>query len=263
MADENDGKSGEGAGDGGATPENPNEPGGAEGSTGESTPSDVNLISADILPEALRGRSEGELKFLLDSMVTTTVNQRDEIAGLKHKLGEIDARTKEPPTPPEPDPYEGESTEDLMLKDPTAAVKRVLGELGIFDQLSGASSRLGTVEMDRVAGEFPDFEEHRESVETLVTEMNLPKTSENIRGAYLLSLGNKTHLDRVKATQAVNPASIDPSPPGGGEGSKNDVTLTELQKEFARGLNMTDEAYASAMVNEAEIPVPIGGGKHG
>ena len=211
-------------------------------------------ISLDVLPEELRDRPEAEQKFLLEHMVTGLASRNKEVDELKTQLFELKGAVEANKKPPEPDPHEDKSMEELMLEDSSAAMDRYMESRGYVKAFDGLSSRVDSAEYAMVAAEIEDFAEYEEDVKELLKEGNIAPTRANVQGVYAMAVGQRVvqarELKRREAGSTLPPSSP-PSPDGDKEEAK---FVSALEEEIATAHGMNAEQWKE---NQADIPMKL------
>lgn len=285
MASEGDrAGAGGGGGTGDVPPEGQRKGGEAKG-TGQdggggsgSGSGDVKTVPINILPEPLRNRPQKEVQYLLENMVRATQNTAKENQELKKQLKELKGDGRGKPTSTHQaggsEDAGGEGTEDLpleelILKDPAAAVRKVIQE-NYGDDLSELSEGVGESMYHTFRNEIPDFREYEDDIRKILNESGARPNKENIQGAYLLAVGRKTVEERQRANREQDSVET-----GGGappdEGDQRNKTLTPLEKEVAQGLYPNDpdaekrylEAREKWREGKFEVKVPDGSPRGG
>lgn len=237
-----------------ATPESGTGPGGAQGappnagngSTGNSggnaapdrAGSQANGVPVDALPVELRGKTPAEIKVILDTTFKTLgkVNQTNK--ELQEKLMKLSGQQAAPPTEKKPD----RPLEEEILENPEAAVLRVLEKHGLSDRFSKLETKTGEMTLRLVRADLDDFDKYEQTINEILTEGNLARTEENIRGAYVMAVGQEALEMKKRAREmADNPEKVGEN----GEPERKKVQLTPQEEEFARGMNMDPEKYVA------------------
>lgn len=211
-------------------------------------------ISVDVLPAELRDRPEAEQKFLLEHMVTGLASRNTEVEALKLQLAELTGTVNANKAPPEPDPHEGKTMEELMLEDSDAALDRYMEKRGYVKAFTGLESRVDSAEYSMVAADIDDFEEHREAVDLLLKEGKLAPTRANVRGAYTMVIGAEAlkakELVRREAGNTLPPSS--PPPPEGDDVEA--VFVSSLEEEIATSHGMSAKEWKES---QADVPMKL------
>lgn len=251
-------------GKGGGEPpkKDPPKSGGDKGGDGGDPSGDEprKAVSLDVLPEALRDRSEAEQKFLLESMVQSLGKRNREVEQLKEKLANLEGRVSAtPPKDPEPDPHEGKTITELMLEDSEAALDKYMESRGYVKAFDGLAGRVASTEYEMVKSTIDDFDEYEEDIQAILKEGDLPPTRENVRGAYTMAVGART-LAEKQARHRGTGGSLPPSPPEPPEGGDDDEVKwkSDLEKEIAHAHGVTDpkEWQANSYDKPMELKLP-------
>lgn len=273
MADENGAQDragdGEGAGDsrgrGDGTPsrEAPTGNAGDTTSNAGAAPSTAarSSVPLDALPEALRGQPDDVIRFTLNKMVeslsTTNARNRELEAQLKNGKGipgqatssNAPESTKEEVKPAKP-------LDEWLLEDPDAALDHFIKTKygGVFDQVNQVSDRVSRAELSSIRAEVDDFAEYEEEVNNILDSSGTPKTRENILGAYVMAVGNKTIETKRRASRAANNpergANDQPTP-------EKDYRKTELSEEIRTGLGITEEDYYEKFSDPSKLEIKV------
>jgi len=186
----------------------------------ETPPTPVpNTIPLEVLPEELRGKSQAEIKFMLERMADSTVSSSQQIRELREQLEAVRSRVEE--KPPEPDPFAEVSDEELIVQNPSAAIKRVLEREGLLARFDGLAGTVQETIWDTVRTQIPDFGEHEDNIKAMLKQTGTPVTRQNVVSAYTMSVGMKALQERNRKTRE-NINRVDPEPP------KDDDKLPEL-----------------------------------
>lgn len=159
-------------------------------------------IPLDVLPEELRGRSQAEIKFMLERMADSTASSSAQIRELREQLESVRHKVEAPP--PEPDPFEEVSDEELIVQNPTAAIKRVLEREGLLAKFDGLAGTVQQTVYESVKREIPDFAEHEETITQMLKQTNTPVTRQNLIGAYTMSVGMKTLQEKQRSSRKAS-----------------------------------------------------------
>lgn len=266
MAGEQDaarggGTAGTGQGESGAKPEGgqPASPpasgagaGGAGKPTGDAGGAGKPVgISPDILPKELQGRSEAEIKFVLANMVSSLQKQNQRIKELEGKGGtpaEEKPKAEEKPVKP---------LEERILEDPEGVIDEVVRKR-YGSVIQSLESGVGSSVLSAVRSEVDDFKEHEDDVLDLLTEAGLPKTRENLLGAYTQVVGMKTLEERRQQKQQNIGIESGGGRPADEDKSKPKLTELEDEIRIAHGMSVEDwHKYRSDEV-VSSIRVPTG-----
>jgi hypothetical protein len=177
-------------------------------------------VPVSVLPEEIRGKSESELAVILDRMSRTTIEgaqAKQRVTQLEAQLAEARASATPRHARVEPEvPDDFDLTEAIVSgneEDVEKAVLHVLakrGLLGRFEQVESAIGNVGgETAMMRAQRELTDFDEYSETVEAIIRDTDgggenpVPRTWNNVRGAYIMARGLK---DLERAKKAALPA---------------------------------------------------------
>lgn len=223
-------------------------------------------IPIDALPEDLRSKSVDELKTLFSSLsVVGTIKTEND--SLKTRLAALEARMEKPEKPAEPvKTGEEPPLEDVVFKDTKAAVKRAIKELGYEEALTNvdrkATNAEGRAARMMVKQSFPDFDDYAADVDTILENTGAAPTEANIRGAYVMAVGNRALMERGRGERkrAAAHGAEPPTPPE--RRTKKVKELTDTEDEFRRGWGMDKETFIAAMeTKELNVEVPTGKAK--
>lgn len=241
---------------GGGKGEEPPKKGEKEG--GEKPPKPNDSLPRDILPEEFRDRPASEVRFLLKRMAEGMGERNQQVSELREQLAELKGRLDaEPPSPDEPEEYQDLSDEDLMVKDPEAAVDRILRRKGYLDRFERAEARINETEFDVVASRIPDFSEYEEDVRSILKDSKSPATRQNILGAYTMAVGERAIKEKMRSERKRG--ETEETKPPGEKGKDEHPPLTGLELEIfeASGMSREDwERYRSG--KPVDIKVPTG-----
>lgn len=260
MAGEQDERAGGGAAgtdqgkQGGEPAKQPSPAGGAGGSgTGERAGVEGGAgkpvgLNPEILPEALRGKSEAEVKFVLNNMVSSLQKQNQRIKEMEAKQ---QAPQKEEKEEKPAKPYE-----ERILEDPEGTIAEIV-QKRFGGQIQQLEDGVGSSTISAVRSEVDDFNEYEDEVMSLLEEAGAPKTRQNLLGAYTMAVGHRALQERRQAQQkSVGMEKGEGGPP---EDSKK-VKMSELEREIAQAHGMTDEDWTKYRDSDLsdEIRVPTG-----
>lgn len=221
------------------------------------TPAPTPSIPVEVLPEALRGKSEAEIRFTLNNLVEAVTSSNQRTRELEERLREFSQKEPEPtPRPATP----AKPLEEWILEDPEAALEHWANQRfgGALNQLKEVENRVGDAEFSSVARELDDFSEFEEDVRSILKESKVPKTRQNIIGAYTLAVGRRAIEERKRgARKGATMETATPEPPKPSEPSYKKDNLSE-EIRLAMGMSEKEyyETYAGSQ--EVEIKVPTG-----
>jgi hypothetical protein len=214
------------------------EGGGEEPSTG---------LTPDVLPEFLRGRSAEEIKAAIHQAFQGSQIANKELKELRRDLESLRGE-KKPEAPAEPE----KPLEELLYENPEEAIDRVIRKR-YGDRFESLEGRVGSTVFATVKSEFDDFDEHEEEVKELISSSGAQPTRENILGAYQMVVGRKA----LEARQQAKRKSVNPERPKRKPETPAGPKLSDLEREIARGMGMTDEDYAAGRDNDYfDVKVP-------
>ena len=156
-------------------------------------------IPLDVIPEELRDRSAGEIKYLLNRMADSTASSAGQIKELQTQLQAVQTQVNE--VPAEPDPDDEVTDEELMQNNPEKAILRIMGRNGMLDRFDAVEQRAGESITALVSQDYEDFGEHEETINTVLASANVARSRENIEAAYAMSVGMKEIDRRRHATK--------------------------------------------------------------
>lgn len=232
--------------------------------------SGVGGLPLDVLPEPMRGMPANQIKFILQNATTAVQNTAKENRRLQAQLEELQkggGKKRGPGRPPKQADTgqddggdEGEDDFESMMKtNPKQAIAMAVQE-AFGQEIGSLREGVGDVYFSQMRQEFPDFKDHEDTVREIIETQQVPANKDNLRGAYLMAKGHAAvQAERQKTTQDDNVEAGTNRPAEGKDAKKE---LTSLQKEIARGLNMTDEQYIAAQDSWESgnhgIKVPMG-----
>ena len=206
-------------------------------------------ISADILPEDLKGLPEAEIKFHLTQMVSALSASSEKIGTLERELRAVQAPPKKE-EPKEPD----KPLEEMILEDPEAAVMVVLERAGLVDRFSRLESQVGESAFTIIAAKVPNFAEYEDSVRAILKESKVLSTPENIMGALQMSIGRKAlENEEREARKKLNTVIPKDTPP---EDPTDHPAMTALEKEIFGASDMTEDEWFKNKAGGFDIKVP-------
>jgi hypothetical protein len=251
-----------GGGGNGAPAGTPAQPAGSSPQGAAAAPSPGTAIPVDVLPEQLRGQPENVIKFTLNKMVESlsATNRRNQEleAELKKRMGSSPPPGQAQPAPAQP---EGEKKpakplDQWLLEEPEAALDHfVRSRYGnIFTQLDQLNERTGRAELSSVRAEIDDFAEFEGEVDEILTQSNTPKTRENILGAYIMAVGNRTLEEKKRARRAANnperAAVENPTP-------EKKYNKTALSEEIRTGLGISEDDYYEKFADSSKLEIKV------
>lgn len=220
-----------------------------EGGDPPKDPPEPTKVSADILPDDLKGLPEAEIKFHLNQMVSGLRTSSEKIGTLEKELREVQAPVKKEEKK-EPD----KSLEEMILDDPEGAVMVVLERAGLVDRFSRLESQVGESAFTVIAAKVPNFTEHEDAVRTILKDSKVLSTPENIMGALQMAIGRKAlETEEREARKKLNTV-IPKEPP-----DKDTVvhpTMTGLEKEIFGASGMTEKEWFENKAGGFDIKVP-------
>lgn len=218
---------------------------GGTGAGGTATPVQPRVVPEEILPEALRGKSPQEQKFVLQQMVST--------------LGELRSRVKELERGPAPAPKEEPKPdqrppEERILEEPEKVIAEVVERL-YGPVVTTLQSGVEEITESVSASDISDWADVKDEVFDILKEAGAPKTKANIAQAYEVVVGRHTLAQRRQtAAAALNPdIPVDkPTNPPAKE-------LVGLEKEIFEASKMSREEWDRyGNPDNFEIKVPTG-----
>jgi len=211
-------------------------------------------IPLSALPPEFKDKSLPEIQFMIGRMAGALTNQGEINRSLTQELADLKAT---PPEPPEPDPYEGKTFDEVFAEDPKAGVMRVLKETGMIDRFNNTVGTVGDMLVDQVAGTIDGFAPYTEEVKEILKSSGVvgdAVTKDLIVGAYSMAVGTRQlEAEAKKKRELGNPEIPTSDPP---EGEEELPELTGLEKEIFEGLGMKRERYEAMKSRDIEIKVP-------
>lgn len=207
-------------------------------------------LSPDVLPEDLRGKSEAEIRFMLNQMVTGTKGAAKKIQELENKLRQMEEKPKEPEKPKRP-------YEERILDEPDAVIEEIVRERfgGTINELQKQTGEaaFATVKTDP---RFSDFGEYEDEIREILSEAQMPATRENIMGAYTMAVGQKTLQEREAQKRQQQNQGIER---GGDPPPAEDKTpeITGLEREVMIASGFTDEKEWLKYKNTGDVAASI------
>jgi hypothetical protein len=213
-----------------------------------SGPPEVRGVPEDALPEFLRGRSPDEVRRAIDEAFQGARTANSELRNLKSEMDEIKSnlgkKDKEPEQPEKP-------LDELLYENPEEAIARVI-QKRYGSRFAGLEEQVGSTVFATVRNELPDFDDYEDDVRSLLAESRAPATRANIVGAYKMVLGDRAMQQRAQASRrAANPEKPKPKPP---ESKK--AKLSDLEKDIAKGLGVSEEKYLENRDKPMNVRVP-------
>lgn len=210
-------------------------------------------ISAEVLPEDLRGLPEAEIKFHLGRMVDGLRKNNETVRSLQEQLEQFKRapkeEQKEPPKPKKP-------LDEMILEDPEAAIMDVLEKAGLVDRFARVEKQVGDSVFSFVASKIPDFDEYEDDVREILDKGNLPKTQENVLGALEMVIGRRILEEKARGSRKKQNTHI---PKDDSETKKTKGKLPELhglEKEIFSSSGMTREEWERHKKGGYDIEVP-------
>lgn len=263
--EENAGNAGGNGGDAGPPPESGQGSQGGEGDEGLSgdAAGQAQAFPVDTLPEQLRGRSPAEVKLILGQMVSGIQSGAAEL----QRLREENERLRSGPGIATPAPKKEEpeeALEEMILKDPAKAVAKIVEER-YGKRFTELESGAGEGIFAYMRGQDPTFAEYEPDVREALRKSGSPINQQSVHAAFLMTAGQKA-LEMRKNAESKKTAGAEKGGSGDKEGGKKkEPTLTELEKEVARGMRIDEKKYAEAKKawndGSFKINVPTGAAK--
>ena len=247
VQDEEVDPSGEGGGGGDPPTDPPTDP-------PKDPPSDPPSIPLDVIPEELRGKSEAEMKYLLSHMADSTATGATQIRALQDQLTGLQEQISSPP-PAEPDPDDELSDEELISSNPEKAVLRIMERTGIVDRFTRVETEVVDTVVNQVARDFDDFQEHQDQIEAVLKQTGVPRTRNNVIGAYTMALGLAQIKKREEAKKTQS--SLDPTPPKGSDEADDPKVLTGLAADIFDSSGMSREEWDKLSGDEEELGIKV------
>ena len=166
-------------------------------------------VPLDVIPEELRDRSAGEIKYLLNRMADSTATSAGQIRQLQTQLNDVQTQVNE--VPAEPDPDEDVTDEELMQSNPEKAILRIMDRNGMLSRFDAVEERVGDSVTALVAQDYDDFSEHEETINTVLANGNIARSRQNIEAAYAMSVGMK-EIDRRKHVTKTRNSMVQSTP---------------------------------------------------
>lgn len=218
-------------------------------------PPAVPTIPMSVLPEDLQGKSEAEVKFILERMATSVVTGNDTTRELRDQLQALTDQVNA--APPEVDEHEDVSDEDLIVTDPTAAVMRILKREGVTKRFADVEERTGEGMIMAVGRSIPDFDEYEDDVRAIMQSTGVPMDNANIRGSYTMAVGLRAIKDREEATRKA--ASMSDPPPPEIDDATTYPAMTGLEKEIFDSSGMSRKEWEGHKADDQiDVEVPLG-----
>lgn len=219
------------------------------------------MIPAEALPEQLRGRQPSEIKLILDHTVAAVQRAADENRRLKEELDTSRSRGISTPTGTGGEEKPTKPLEELILENPEEAIDQVI-QKRYGRRLAELDSNVGEAVYDSLRNREPGFAEYEDEVREALRRGNLPAKRDHIVGAFLMAAGRKALEEkRQKNDPGKATASAGGSRTRDEKPEKQDK-LTDLDREVAREMRMSEEKYAGAKKKAAsgsfDIKVPDG-----
>lgn len=205
------------------------EPGGDEEGGQQADPPEDTGAWRPGLPDEWKGKTEQEIATLWGSAASVLSAKNDEVETLKRTLAERDTVVNDPPPPPpEEEPIDFRS---MIFDDPEKAIDAYLNKkYGTrFTDLERSRSDLALMKVEK---EFSDFDEHRDTIEQIVSRKpGGPATEHDVRAAYLMAKGlSVLEAEKEAARQIHNEPPSPPKPP------EKKVEATELEAEVSKAM---------------------------
>lgn len=207
-------------------------------------------IPVDSLPEDMRDKSPAEINRMWQTAAAVLAAKNDEVEQLNTRLRALEeAKTKEPP---EPDPTEGVDLKEMIYDDPEKAVEiafqRVYGKE--FQRVESAVSDTVLMKVAKEIG--PDFDKHEDKIRAILAGSKGPVTPDTVHGAYLMAKG----LSTVEYEREARKKAAESEPPTPEVKDSDLPQLTDLDKQIARGMGMSEEEYIKYSGEYIEVEVP-------
>ena len=212
-------------------------------------------IPLSSLPEDMRNMSIPEIQFSLGRLVTTIKSQGENNERLRQELQDAKAL---PPAPPEPDPHEGKTLQEIFEEDAEAGVMHVLQKRGMLQRFDSTVGVVGELVVDQVAASVAGFKGYEVEVKDILKESGVVGenvTREAVLGAYTMAVGARTLKEKSSRDRELqNPETPTGDPP---EPTSDLPELVGLEKEIFVSSGMTRERYEAMKADDVEIKTPI------
>lgn len=228
-----------------------------EGQPGGSPPSGgVPGLPLDVLPEALRGKSEAEIRSTLDSVFRLA---KDAVPTIKTLQAELEKIKREPPSKPAEPEKPRRPISDRLLDDKEAEealdeyfAKRAGPALKKIEELE---SRVSDAQLASVRSEVPDFDNYEGQINEILESQGLPRTKENVLGAYTMALGLEQIEARKLQGRKATGGSETPTPER--EAPKKAFRKTALSEEIRTSSGLSEEDFYQKFSRDADFNVKV------
>lgn len=212
-------------------------------------------LNPDVLPKDLQGKSEAEIRFMLNQMVTGTKTAAKRVQELEQRLQEMESKPKEPEKPKRP-------YEERILDEPDAVIEEIVRERfgGTISELQKQTGEAAFAAVKQNP-QFEDFGEYEDTIREMLEEANAPANQQNIMGAYTMAVGQKALEERQQKKREVESQGIerggDPPPP---KNDKPEIQGLEREIMIASGFSDEDDwrRYKNSDDVAGMIRVPTG-----
>jgi Asp-tRNA(Asn)/Glu-tRNA(Gln) amidotransferase A subunit family amidase len=207
------------------------------------------------MPEEWKGKSKSEITSLWTSAATVLDAKNAEVEALRQQLEA--ARTQREYTAPPPPPVPQEDPVDfrsLIFDDPEKAIDFAL-EKKYGRRVQEMDQTQAEIALMKVEREFPDFDRHRDTINSILAQNKGTRISDHtVRAAYLMAKGNAA----IQAEAAARAAAIHSQPPTPPGPAAKKVEITSLEQEVARAMGFeSDEEFAEWRDSDDEITVEV------
>lgn len=154
---------------------------------------DKRLLPEEVLPPELRGRSEAEIRYVLSKLIDVAATSTSRLSELQKELDALrKASTKR-------EEEEDEPIEELVAKNPTKAIEKILEKRGYLSKLSSLEERTRETVIASVGSKLPDFHEYEEEVREILNSTGVEVTPDAVRAAYTMVVGKRAIEEREKS----------------------------------------------------------------
>lgn len=253
LMDREEGNGAPAGGEGGQAPQGDAKP--------QNTPQ-RRAIPEDVLPEEFRGKSEHEIKVLMNTMVNSLRSANERVrqyetqgTGNAHSAPTVvhnqgnqsQAQAQEPDKP----------LDELILEDPEKAIDIYLQKRGYVNQFQNLDQRTGEMTLRIMRNEIDDFGEYESDVKDLLKQTGAPMTEQNIMGAYTMLVGRKALEERQRNQRESQ--SMERAQTSAPQEDNTPRWGSSLEEEMARAQGFNDPAeWQKYMTGGVEIKVPTG-----
>ena len=211
------------------------------------------MISEDVLPAQLRGRTPQEQSFILGQMATTLAAQNTKVQELERKLQEKGSKPGEE-KPAKPARSE-KPLEERVLEDAEGTIAEII-EKRYGGTIAALDAQVSKSALRAMKQEHDDWAEVEADVLQVIKDAQSAPTEENLELAYDVVLGRKARATKRQVQAASLNSDQVVEPAGSGKG---DLKAPEgLEGEIFKASGMSLQEWYDYKGGKFDVKVPTG-----